>query len=281
MSEERELRTRQLFASARREGPSAALRARVLAVGLQELEQPPRSPSRVARRPALRWRGSGVVAGLALAAAVMLFLGLDGERFGPTPSESIAEVAISAEPHAAGAPGVGAVEQETAKRAVPVASPPPEPAPEPPAVLPSVAAPSRPEARRAVAPARVSAPPATSVDSAEAAPAPLQAAERAAPSSLSDQLAQLQRARSALRSGQAAHALELLDTYQGQLDGQTFGAEATLLRIEALAATGQRERAAELARRFLHDYPNSPLVDRAQSLASQLSGAGGAASELP
>ena len=69
MSEERELRTRQLFASARREGPSAALRARVLAAGLQELEQPPRSQPQSARRVAPRWRGA-VVAGFALAAAL-------------------------------------------------------------------------------------------------------------------------------------------------------------------------------------------------------------------
>jgi hypothetical protein len=284
MSEDRELRTRQLFASARREEPSAALRARVLAAGLQELEQPPQSRPPAARRVALRWRGAGVVAVLALAAAVLLCLGPGRERSGPASSESASDVVISAEPHAAGARGVGAVEERIAKEAAPMASAPPEFAPQvleaqPPAH--PVAPAPRPAAPRAVTSARASVPSAPA-DGAETAPrAAPQPAARAAPSSLGDQLAQLQRARAALRSGQAAQALELLDAYQSQLDGQAFGAEATLLRIEALAATGQKERAAESAQQFARDYPNSPLIDRAQSLASQLSGAGGAGSEAP
>jgi len=286
MSEEREARTRQLFASARRERPSAALRARVLAAGLQELEPSARSQLRAARPLASRRRGGAVVAGLALAAAVLLFLGLRGERSGPASGESTADVAISAEPHAAGARGVSAREPRSAQEAAPVAPLPPEPAPAVLAIQPParpVAAAARPVLQRAATPAPAGATSASSVvDSSQTAPQALpQAAEGAAPSSLGDQLAQLQRARAALRSGQAAQALELLDTYQSQLGGQAFGAEASLLRIEALAALGQRDRAAESARQFLHDYPNSPLVDRVQSLASQLSGTGGAGSQSP
>lgn len=275
MSEDREARTRQLFASARREGPSAALRARVLAAGLQELEPPARSQLRAAGPLAPRRRGGAVVAGLALAAAVLLFLGLRAERSGRASGESSADVAISAEPQAAAARGVSAHEPRSAQEAVPVVPPPPEPA-----VL-TIQPPARPltaSSRRAPPRAATPAPAGATadvspVDSAETAPqAPPQPAEGASPSSLGDQLAQLQRARAALRSGQATQALQLLETYQSQLGGQAFGAEASLLRIEALAAMGQRERAAESARQFLHDYPNSPLVDRAQSLAGQLSG---------
>ena len=47
-----------------------------------------------------------------------------------------------------------------------------------------------------------------------------------------------------------------------------MAAEADLLRIEALAASGQRDAAAEAARQFVSDYPNSPLIDRALSYAS-------------
>ena len=42
-----------------------------------------------------------------------------------------------------------------------------------------------------------------------------------------------------------------------------LGAEASLLRIEALAASGRRDEAARLARKFAVDHPNSPLIDRA------------------
>jgi outer membrane biosynthesis protein TonB len=81
--------------------------------------------------------------------------------------------------------------------------------------------------------------------------------------SLSDELAQIKRARTALRAGDARRALDLLDAYRASPTGGELAAEASLLRIEALALSGQRDAAAREARQFASAYPNSPLIDRA------------------
>lgn len=96
------------------------------------------------------------------------------------------------------------------------------------------------------------------------APAPKSAAPRALP----EQLRLLKRARAALRSGQAARSLEVLDEYQRRPNRVDMSAEATLLRIEALASLGQRARAGVLAEEFVKAHPSSPLADRARSFTS-------------
>jgi hypothetical protein len=75
----------------------------------------------------------------------------------------------------------------------------------------------------------------------------------------------LKRARTVLRSGDAAQALDLLTRHARERTGNGLEAEATLLRIEALAALGQHADASELATRFVHENPNSALGDRAKS----------------
>jgi hypothetical protein len=97
-----------------------------------------------------------------------------------------------------------------------------------------------------------------------AATPPPAAAPRA---SLGEQLEQLKLARAALRAGDHQRALELLAAYRAQPTGRELGEEASLLRIEALALSGQRDAAAREARQFASDYPNSPLIDRALSYA--------------
>jgi outer membrane protein assembly factor BamD (BamD/ComL family) len=74
----------------------------------------------------------------------------------------------------------------------------------------------------------------------------------------------LKRARTVLRSGDAAQAIELLTRHARERTGNGLEAEATLLRIEALAALGQHADASELATRFVHENPNSALGDRAK-----------------
>jgi hypothetical protein len=97
-----------------------------------------------------------------------------------------------------------------------------------------------------------------------------------APVTLADELASLQRARAALRSGDAKQALRELDHYDFVLGGRQLKAEASLLRIEALSRAGQVDVAAAQARRFVQQNPNHPLVDRARSFAVHSSeGAGG------
>jgi hypothetical protein len=298
MNDERQQSTRQLFARARGERPSTALRARVLASGLKEIERRPQSGPRALRAP-VRWRrrAGGVAAALALCAGALLALSHSlGKREGSTARESVASVAISAEPTPGGTHGASTADDRVAKRAPALEPPPSEAAvqapsadraaypPAPPSqrietrggprVRPSAAAATSPAAVEGAAESVPQEPVLAAPPASVAAPGAV-----AAPGSLGDQLAQLQRARAALRSGHAAQALELIDAYQ--LGGQAFGAEASLLRIEALAATGERARAAERARQFLRDYPNSPLVDRAQSLASELTGAGGGSARVP
>jgi outer membrane protein assembly factor BamD (BamD/ComL family) len=75
----------------------------------------------------------------------------------------------------------------------------------------------------------------------------------------------LKQARTALRSGDATLALELLDRYSGELHGTDLNAEAMLLRVETLAALHRENDAAQLAERFVAENPDSPLVDRARS----------------
>lgn len=75
----------------------------------------------------------------------------------------------------------------------------------------------------------------------------------------------LKRARAALRSGDGGQALELLDLHARERANNGLEAEATLLRIEALAALGRHGDASALAARFVRDNPNSALGDRAKS----------------
>lgn len=60
-------------------------------------------------------------------------------------------------------------------------------------------------------------------------------------------------------------ALAVLDRY-GTLGGTDLSDEAALLRIEALAAQGRGAEAAEQARRFTEEHPDSPLAERARRL---------------
>ena len=97
-------------------------------------------------------------------------------------------------------------------------------------------------------------------------PRPSPSLERA-PASLSEELALLESARSALASGSSERALELLDRYERTLRGTRLRAEASILRVEALAASGRKAEAASLAGEFLKKNPGSPLVDRARAFA--------------
>lgn len=100
------------------------------------------------------------------------------------------------------------------------------------------------------------------------APSPSVAAKRATPApsgsvGLERELELLDDARNSLASGNAAQALALLDRHQA-LRGKSLNAEATLLRIQALASAGRGEAAAALASSFIASNPNSLLADRAR-----------------
>lgn len=102
---------------------------------------------------------------------------------------------------------------------------------------------------------------------AEPAPGATPASGKAAPqASLADEVAQLQKAKLALKGGNAGQALAELTTYSQRFPRPMLGTEAAVLRIEALHQSGDAARARTLAEGFLAKNPNSPYAARLRSL---------------
>lgn len=83
---------------------------------------------------------------------------------------------------------------------------------------------------------------------------------------VSGETALVEKAREALRHGDPAGCLSLLEIRRKGVRGGVLAPEATILRIDALRTLGQRARATQEATRFFHDYPDSPLVERIRDL---------------
>lgn len=84
-----------------------------------------------------------------------------------------------------------------------------------------------------------------------------------------EEIALVEKARAALRQGDAAGCLASLEVRQRAVRGGVLQPEATVLRIEALRALGQRAVATREALRFFHAYPDSPLLQRIRDLLEQ------------
>ncbi len=93
-------------------------------------------------------------------------------------------------------------------------------------------------------------------------------ANRLAPEQLTvaDETALVEKAREALKRGDPAGCLSLLEIRRKGVRGGVLAPEAAILRIDALRALGQRARAGQEAIRFAHEYPDSPLNDRIRDL---------------
>ncbi len=91
---------------------------------------------------------------------------------------------------------------------------------------------------------------------------------------LSDEVAALRGAHEALGRGQAQKCLEAVDAYFARFPGGHLSAEARFLRVQALAASGQRAQAAALARSMLAGNPRSPYAARLRSIAGGDAGPG-------
>lgn len=89
---------------------------------------------------------------------------------------------------------------------------------------------------------------------------------KAPQASLADEVAQLQKAKLALKGGNASQALAELSTYSQRFPRPMLGAEAAVLRIEALSQSGDSARAKSMAESFLAKNPNSPYAARLRSL---------------
>jgi hypothetical protein len=90
----------------------------------------------------------------------------------------------------------------------------------------------------------------------------------AGPQSLEPQIAAIDRARSDLASGDAPGCLRDLDAYARDFPHGTFAQEATVLRIQALIASGNKAKAQALGDRFLRANPNGPYARRIRALLS-------------
>ncbi len=111
-------------------------------------------------------------------------------------------------------------------------------------------------------------PPADVAEPEKPAPAPAapRATSKASGPSLSDEVKELDRARAALDSGDTNKALDALDAHDKQFGTALLGPEAMVMRIEVLAARGDKTGAAALANQFLAVYPHSPHASRVRSL---------------
>lgn len=110
--------------------------------------------------------------------------------------------------------------------------------------------------------------PSHSSDAPPVAPSALIKRAPVPPPSLDQELASVQRARAALGRGDASAALAELDRFGRGPGWRQLAVEARLLRIEALARAGRADEARNLARRFVEQNPNNPLVDRARTFAT-------------
>jgi hypothetical protein len=82
---------------------------------------------------------------------------------------------------------------------------------------------------------------------------------------LSAELAAIEPARYALASGDASGALSRLDAYSRTYPRGRLALEAEVLRIDALARSGQRDAAKKRAEAFVRRYPNSVLKARVRA----------------
>jgi hypothetical protein len=107
----------------------------------------------------------------------------------------------------------------------------------------------------------VDQPPIAEAKLADARPSP-----RLPGASLADELRLIEEARSANARHEHALALRLLDAYAQRFPKQSLRSEATLLRIESLAASGATDAARQLGKTFLARHPNGPYARRVRSL---------------
>jgi hypothetical protein len=84
-----------------------------------------------------------------------------------------------------------------------------------------------------------------------------------------EELALVSTARSALESGDAAACMRAVARYDERFHAGTFAHEIEVLRIEALAASGDRAQAHSRAEKFLAANPKSPYAERVRSLIAK------------
>jgi len=116
-------------------------------------------------------------------------------------------------------------------------------------------------------PSETPAVPVAEIPKAPVTPAvqPVRRTERATSANdLKGEIRLLDQARAAVRNGSSAGALELLRSYDQRYPRGAFRQEVAVLRVEALERRGERDRATDLARKFVAENPDSPHVERVE-----------------
>jgi hypothetical protein len=265
-----------LFAAARAERPGPALGRRLALIPEPSAQggtaQAPTSGRAPGKLRAVAWR-----LGLGFAAAALLAfrsthwlspraieISAEQPSNRSIPSELPAPLRELSEPQPSTPGRSAALEPEHGETAPRSAPDPPRPWHAPTArslgrKASATSTPNLPERSLTTAPSR------TALGAASTTPPGPVALPRSEPLSLRAELQLLESARSSLRAGDSQRALALLEQRAQARTGHALDAEATLLQIEALSATGKQGAASDLAVRFVRDNPNSALTDRAKS----------------
>jgi hypothetical protein len=90
--------------------------------------------------------------------------------------------------------------------------------------------------------------------------------------SFREQLALVESARHSLSQGKASDCLATLRRYDTKYPMGLFTAEVQVVRVEALMAAGQSDKAYDLARRLVAEAPHGPYADRLRALLSKTEG---------
>jgi hypothetical protein len=135
---------------------------------------------------------------------------------------------------------------------------------------PAVVAPAARTPELAAPPPEVQSPPVEQgVETSAPVENPRKRVESAAASgtpSIAREIRTLDQVRALLAKGDGRRALAELDRYRAEAPRGALGQEATLLRIEALVAAGDRPSARRLAQRFLREHPGTPHEKRVRAL---------------
>ena len=90
--------------------------------------------------------------------------------------------------------------------------------------------------------------------------------ERASPSTLHEELANVEAAPATLATSKSDDCLRSLDDYERRFRGGLFAQEVTVMRVEALFGKGEEARARTLGEAFLAKNPGSPYASRIRSV---------------
>ncbi|MBX3225291.1 MAG: hypothetical protein KF795_32600 [Labilithrix sp.] len=251
----------RLVAASSAEEPSSGQLDKALALA---------SHAAASSRWSLGWRGGlGAHLALGVAAVGVVLAGVAGIRGARSESDvAVASAIVAQAVPIAAAPS--AASPAVVVEAVPGATSPGAP---PPAVVelaaPPVSVNDLVDAPRlaAGAPSRSSARSGAEPASAdEGTPAALGAEPGARRGTFREELALVSAARSALETGDAAGCMRAVARYDERFQAGIFAHEIEVLRIEALAASGERVSARARAERFLATNAESPYAERVRSL---------------